>query len=315
MLAIETVELTKRYGSLTAVNKLNLKVEANTIHGFLGPNGAGKTTTIKILVGLLKADGGVAKVFGQEVNGDKPDVRLRMGYMPELPKFPKHLTGYELLDIYGKMYGMTKQERKEQIPRLLETVGLKNREKDHVGKYSKGMQQRLGIAQAILNSPELVIMDEPSLGLDPVGMVEVREILKEVAKEGMTVFISSHLLHEVQQICSHVTIINRGIALASDTLTNVSNQLSEAPALQVEVAQLTDKIITSLEKLPFVSSISKENNKMIIQVNTRDDVRLQVSQAITKSEGVIISMGVKEQSLEDVFMKLVTSQEEQKTSD
>jgi len=307
MLAIEIVELTKRYGNLTAVNKLNLKVEANTIHGFLGPNGAGKTTTIKILVGLLKADDGVARIFGQEVDGDKPDVRLRMGYMPELPKFPKHLTGYELLDIYGEMYGVTKQERKEQIPRLLETVGLKNREKDHVGKYSKGMQQRLGIAQALLNKPELVIMDEPSLGLDPVGMVEVREIVKEVAKEGVTVFISSHLLHEVQQICSHVTIINRGTALASDTLTNVSSQLSEAPMLLVEVTDLTDEIIKSLEKLPFVSSVSKENNKMSIRVNTRDDVRPQVSQAITESKGVIVSMSVKEQSLEDVFMKLVTT--------
>jgi len=312
MLAIETVELTKRYGALTAVNKLNLQVEANTIHGFLGPNGAGKTTTIKILVGLLKADGGVVRIFGQEVRGDKPDVRLRVGYMPELPKFPKHLTGYELLDIYGRMYGMIKQERREQIPKLLETVGLKNREKDHIGKYSKGMQQRLGIAQALLNNPELVVMDEPSLGLDPVGMVEVREIVKEVAKEGMTVFISSHLLNEVQQVCSHVTIIDRGIALVSDTLTNVSSQLSGPPILLVEVAELTDKIMTSLEKLPFVSGISKENNKMTIQVNTRDDVRTQVSQAITKSNGVIVSMSQKENSLEDVFMKLVTTQKEAK---
>ena len=309
MLAIETTELTKKYGALTAVNKLDLRVEANTIHGFLGPNGAGKTTTIKILVGLLKADSGVARIFEQEIHGDNPDIRLRIGYMPELPKFPKHLTGYELLDIYGKMYGMAKQERKEQIPKLLETVGLKNRERDHLGKYSKGMQQRLGIAQALLNNPELVIMDEPSLGLDPVGMVEVREIVKEVAKGGVTVFISSHLLHEVQQICSHVTIINRGISLASDTLLNVSSQLSGPPILLVEVVKLTDKIVTSLEKLPFVSSVSKENNKMIIQLNTKDDVRPQVSQAITESKGVIVSMSLKEQSLEDVFMKLVTSQQ------
>ena len=309
MLAIETIELTKKYKALTAVNRLNLKVKTNTVHGFLGPNGAGKTTTIKILIGLLKADSGTTRIFEQVVQGDKPDIRLRIGYMPELPKFPKHLTGYELLDIYGKMYGMTKQERREQIPKLLETVDLKNREKDHIGKYSKGMQQRLGIAQALVSNPELVIMDEPSLGLDPVGMVEVREILKEVAKEGVTVFISSHLLHEVQQICSHVTIINRGIALESDTLTNVSSRLSGLPTLLVEVSDLTDKIIKSLEKLSFVSSISKENNKMIISVNTRDDVRTRVSKAITKSKGVIVSMSLKEQSLEDVFMKLVKDQE------
>jgi ABC-2 type transport system ATP-binding protein len=138
-LAIETIGLTKKYGSLTAVNKLNLKVERGSIHGFLGPNGAGKTTTIKILVGLLKPDEGSVKVLGQEVRGDQADSRLSIGYMPELPKFPKHLKGAELLDIYGRMYGMTKQQRQEQIPKLIKLVGLQGRENDLIGKYSKGM--------------------------------------------------------------------------------------------------------------------------------------------------------------------------------
>jgi len=302
---IETSGLTKRYGSLTAVNKLDLKVERNTIHGFLGPNGAGKTTTIKVLVGLLKPDEGVVKVLGQEVRGDRPDVRLRMGYMPELPKFPKHLKGWELLDIYGRMYGMTEQERKEQIPKLLEMVGLKGRERDLVGKYSKGMQQRIGIAQALLNEPELVVLDEPSLGLDPVGMVEVRELVKGIAKEGVTVFVSSHLLFEVEQICSHVTIIHRGISLVSDTLQNVSNKLSGPATLQVEVAKLSDAIVENVKKLPFVSNLSQDGNTLIIELKTRDDVRPQVSQEITKSGGVIVSMSLKRQALEEVFMQLI----------
>ncbi len=123
-----------------------------------------------------------------------------------------------MLDIYGRMYGMTEQQRAEQIPKLIELVGLKGRENDLIGKYSKGMQQRIGIAQALLNNPELVILDEPSIGLDPVGMVEVRELVKTISKEGMTVFLSSHLLFEVEQICDHVTIINKGLMLASDTL-------------------------------------------------------------------------------------------------
>jgi ABC-2 type transport system ATP-binding protein len=304
--AIETINLTKRYGSLTAVNKLNLKVERNTIHGFLGPNGAGKTTTIKVLVGLLKPDEGAVKVLGQEVRGDRPDVRLKMGYMPELPKLPKHLKAYELLDIYGQMYGMTEQERKEQIPKLLEIVGLKGRESDFVGKYSKGMQQRLGIAQALLNEPELVILDEPSLGLDPVGMVEVRELVKGIAKEGVTIFISSHLLFEVEQICSHVTIIHRGVSLVSDTLQNVSHKLSGPAALQVEVAKLSNAIVEAVKKLPFVSNVSQEGNTLMIELKTRDDVRPQVSQEITKSGGVIVSMSLKGQTLEEVFMQLIT---------
>ena len=169
-------------------------------------------------------------MLGQEVHVDEADARLSIGYMPELPKFPKHLKGAELLDIYGRMYGMTQQERKEQIPKLIELVGLKGRENDLIGKYSKGMQQRIGIAQALLNNPELVVLDEPSIGLDPVGMVEVRELVKAISKEGMTVFVSSHLLFEVEQICSHVTIINRGQALVSDTLEKVSGMIS-GPAI------------------------------------------------------------------------------------
>jgi ABC-2 type transport system ATP-binding protein len=308
-LAIETNGLTKRYGSLTAVNKLNLKVERNTIHGFLGPNGAGKTTTIKILVGLLKPNEGTVKIFGQEMQGDQADARLNIGYMPELPKFPKHLEGSELLDIYGQMYGMTEQERKEQIPKLVELVGLKGRENDLIGKYSKGMQQRIGIAQALLNNPELIVLDEPSLGLDPVGMVEVRELVKAIAKEGRTVFVSSHLLFEVEQVCTHVTIINRGEALVSDTLQNVSGKISGPVTLQVEVAKLSNAIINAVKNLPFVAEVTQSGNTLSIDLKTHDDVRPQVSQEITKVGGIIVSMSLQRQSLEGVFMQLISKQQ------
>jgi len=308
-LAVETVGLTKRYGSLVAVNKLDLKVERNTIHGFLGPNGAGKTTTIKVLVGLLKPNEGTVKVLGQEVRGDMPDVRLSVGYMPELPKFPKHLKGWELLDIYGRMYGLTEQERREQIPKLLDMVGLKGREKDLIGKYSKGMQQRIGIAQALLNEPELVILDEPSLGLDPVGMVEVREIVKEIAKEGITVFVSSHLLFEVEQICSHVTIIDRGASLVSDTLQNVSGMLAGPAMLHVEVAKMSNAVVSAAKGLPFVSDVLQTGSTLRIQLTTREDVRAQVSQEITRAGGVIVGMSLEGSNLEDVFLQLVTKQQ------
>ncbi|MEM3728806.1 MAG: ABC transporter ATP-binding protein [Candidatus Bathyarchaeia archaeon] len=305
-LAIETVGLTKRYGSLVAVNKLNLQVGKNTIHGFLGPNGAGKTTTIKVLVGLLRPDEGTVKVLGREVRGDMPEARLKVGYMPELPKFPKHLRGRELLDLYGRMYGMSEQQRREQIPKLLEIVGLKGREKDLIGKYSKGMQQRLGIAQALLNDPELVILDEPSLGLDPVGMVEVRELVKNIAKEGRTVFLSSHLLFEVEQVCTHITIIHKGVALASDTLQNVYNKISGAAAtLVVELAKPLDSVADVLRKLPFVSNVEHGGKILVIELKTYDDVRPQISQEITRAGGVIVSMNLKGRTLEEVFMQLI----------
>jgi ABC-2 type transport system ATP-binding protein len=314
-LAIETNGLTKSYGSLTAVNKLDLKVQRGAIHGFLGPNGAGKTTTIKILVGLLTPDEGNVKVLGQELHGkngflqsfyEQADSRLGIGYMPELPKFPKHLKGWELLDIYGRMYGMTEQQRKEQIPKLVEMVGLTGRENDLIGKYSKGMQQRIGIAQALLNNPDLVILDEPSLGLDPVGMVEVRELVKNIAREGVTVFVSSHLLFEVEQICTDVTIINRGTALASDTLQNVSGLLKGPAMMHVEVAKMSRNVVSAVKSLPFVSNVVQTGNTLRIQITTHEDVRAQVSQQITQSGGIIVGMSQKMSNLEDVFIQLVS---------
>ena len=315
-LAIETNGLTKRYGSLTAVNKLNLKVKRNTVHGFLGPNGAGKTTTIKILVGLLRPDEGSVKVLGQELHGgnegflhafyEHADSRLGIGYMPELPKFPKHLKGSELLDIYGRMYGMTEQQRKEQIPKLIEMVGLKGRENDLIGKYSKGMQQRIGIAQALLNYPDLVVLDEPSLGLDPVGMVDVRELVKNIAREGMTVFVSSHLLFEVEQICTDVTIINRGTALVSDSLPNVSGLLSGPALLHVEVAKISKNVVGAVKSLPFVSNIVQTSSTLRIQITTHEDVRAQVSQEITRAGGIIVGMSQQKSNLEDVFIQLIS---------
>jgi ABC-2 type transport system ATP-binding protein len=303
--AVEIVGLTKRYGSLTAVNRLNLKVERNTIHGFLGPNGAGKTTTIKILVGLLRANEGSVKILGQEVHGDMPEVRNHVGYMPELPKFPKHLKGVELLDIYGRMYGMSGEERKEQIPKLIDLVGLKGREGDLIAKYSKGMQQRIGIAQALLNSPELIILDEPSLGLDPVGMVEARELVKAIAKEGKTVLFSSHLLNEVEQVCTHVTIINRGQSLVSDTLDKVSHMLSGNVTLTIEVSNISDEIVNGLKSLSYVANVIQVGGTLTIEVNTTADTRVQISQVITRSGGVIVGMSQKSGNLEEVFIQLV----------
>ena len=308
--AIETTGLTRNYGSLVAVDNLNLRVQRNTIHGFLGPNGAGKSTTIKMLVGLLRPTRGSAMVLGREVKGDDPRARQRVGFMPELPRLPKHLKATEVLDVYGRMCGIDEQERRTEIPRLIKLVGLKGREEDLIGKYSKGMQQRIGIAQALLGNPELVILDEPSIGLDPVGMVEVRELMKGISKEGRTVFLSSHLLFEVEQVCSYVTIINKGTALVSDTMENVLHKVKGPVTLHIEVAELTGRIVDSLRGLPFVTDIAVEGNRLILTIGTDEDVRSQISKIINGSGGTIVSMSQTGKSLEDVFVQLVgTSQE------
>jgi ABC-2 type transport system ATP-binding protein len=192
----------------------------------------------------------------------------------------------------------------EQIPKLIDMVGLKGRENDLIGKYSKGMQQRVGIAQALLNNPELIILDEPSIGLDPVGMVEVRELMKNISREGMTVFLSSHLLFEVEQICDHVTIINKGSLLASDTPQNISSQIGPA-IIHIELSDLSDAAIAAVKKLPFVTGTWKTGNTFLIQVKTNDDVRAQVSKEVTGAGGVIIGMNQKTTNLEDIFLQLV----------
>jgi ABC-2 type transport system ATP-binding protein len=307
--AVETRDLVKSYGDITAVNALNLQVESGAVHGFLGPNGAGKTTTIKILVGLLRPDSGSAYILGEEVIGDDPMVRQRVGYMPELPRFPRHLTGYELLDVYGRMYGLRSQQLRDAIPRLLDLVGLSDQGGRRIGEYSKGMQQRLGIAQALLNSPEVILLDEPTIGLDPVGMVEVRDLIQSIVKEGTTVFLSSHLLHEVQQICSHVTIINRGISIASGTLAEVTNKLTTTPILYVEVIGLHNALVDALHALTCVANVQREGQHLTITLNTSEDVRSQISQLITQQGGVIIQMIQRGNELEDVFLQLIIESE------
>ncbi len=304
-LAIEASNLTKRFGSLVAVDDLNLEVKVDAIHGFLGPNGAGKTTTIKMLIGLLRPNSGLIKILGQECGWDRPELRANLGYMPELPKLPKYLKGVELLDVYGRMFGMPKEKRAIQTRELLELVGLEGRGDDLVGTYSKGMQQRLGLAQALLNEPKLVILDEPSLGLDPVGMIEVRDIIKKLAKTDITVFLSSHLLHEVEQVCSHVTVINKGVTLASGSIKEISSKLKAPLEIEAEVDNLTDGVIGNIKKLAFVRDVVKDGNNLRIRLETREDVRSEVSRAIVSGGGIILSMNLKGGSLEDIFLDLL----------
>src|SRR3989475_9476313 len=287
--AIETHDLSKRYGDRLAVDRLNLTVASKQVHGFLGPNGAGKSTTIKMMVGLLRPTSGSLSILGQGVRGDNPRVRRKIGYMPELPRFPKHLSGEELLDVYGRMYGMSKTERQGKIPELIKMVGLEGRGKDRIGKYSKGMQQRIGIAQALISDPELVILDEPSIGLDPVGMVEVRDMVKEIVKGGQTVFFSSHLLAEVQQICDHVTIINNGLTMFSGTLEDIATIARPSRRLVLEVQKASDSILQALKALPF-ATVETRDNVYTLHLNTTDDVRANISRAVSGAGGVILKM-------------------------
>ncbi|KXA99484.1 hypothetical protein AKJ40_03055 [candidate division MSBL1 archaeon SCGC-AAA259M10] len=301
--AIETSGLVKTYGTVRALDGLDLEVEEGKVHGFLGPNGAGKTTTIRILTGLLKPDQGVARIFGRDVTSGS-GVRTNVGYMPELPSFPAHLTGRELLNIYGQLYGLGKSERESQADELLDLVGLENSGDRRIGGYSKGMQQRLGVAQSLLGDPDLVIMDEPTAGLDPEGRAEVREVVKQIGEEGETVFLSSHLLEEVEKVCTHVTIIHRGRGVVSGSVGEISRRVSEREEIVVEVDELGEKIINSVEKIPQVRGVNADGNELTVLTDIGTDIRREVSRTVFQAGGIIIGMREKKKSLEDVFLEL-----------
>src|SRR3954469_6163637 len=195
-------------GKKRAINDLNLRVQPGEVFGFLGPNGAGKTTTMNVLLGFVNATGGAAFLFGVDVR--EPIARRRIGYLPELTYYYKFLTAEELLRFYARIFGIPRGETEKRIDNLLKLVELEHARKRPIKTYSKGMQQRVGLAQALINNPDLLILDEPTSGLDPIGRMKVREIIQRLKNEGKTVFFSSHELGEVETVCDRVGILNQG---------------------------------------------------------------------------------------------------------
>lgn len=209
MAVIETENLIKDYSSkVRALQGLSLRVQPGEIYGLLGANGAGKTTLVKILLGIVRPTAGSARLLGQPAGS--LGIRYRLGYLPEDHRFPDYHTGYSLLDFYGTLLGMPRRQRRQRIAEWLERVGLTQRMHSKIRTYSKGMKQRLGIAQALLHDPELVFLDEPTDGVDPVGRREIRQILLTLKDQGKTIFLNSHLLSEVEKVCDRVGILNRG---------------------------------------------------------------------------------------------------------
>jgi ABC-2 type transport system ATP-binding protein len=220
--AIQTHDLRKRYRGVEALRGVSIRVAPGEVYGLLGPNGAGKTTLVKILLGIVRPTGGAATLLGRPA-GDAA-ARRRVGYLPEDHRFPEYHTAASLLDFYGELYGVPARDRRKRIPAALERVGLADRMHSKVRTYSKGMKQRLGIAQALFHRPELVFLDEPTDGVDPVGRHEIRGILQELKGQGVTVFLNSHLLSEVELLCDRVAILRRGLLAREGTVADLTRQ-------------------------------------------------------------------------------------------
>ncbi|RMD93714.1 MAG: ABC transporter ATP-binding protein, partial [Calditrichaeota bacterium] len=245
MYVIETFELTKKFsrGKIIALNQVSLTVEKGQIFGLLGPNGAGKTTLIKILLGILYPTAGTAKVLGQPLKDYR--IKEKIGYLPENHHFPEFLKGGEVLDYWGRMTGLGRTQLEQNKRRLLKLVRMEEWQNTKLKKYSKGMLQRLGLAQAMLNDPEILFLDEPTDGVDPIGRKEIRDILLQLKDEGKTIFLNSHLLSEVEMICDEVAILDKGQLVKRGSVQELT---SPSKTYRIETSPLEDEIIDGLKK-------------------------------------------------------------------
>ncbi|RLE10653.1 hypothetical protein DRJ00_00715 [Candidatus Aerophobetes bacterium] len=299
---IRTENLCKDFDEVRAVRNLNLKVEEGEIYGFLGPNGAGKTTTILMLLGILKPSRGKIYLFGEELSRNFLSLKSRIGVVSEKQYLYKEMTAGEYLDFFAELYGV--RNRKKRIEELLEAVGLLEVINRKVGAFSRGMQQKLGFARALLHDPDLLILDEPVSGLDPTGIKQIRDLVREENKKGRTVFISSHLLSEVERLCGRVGIINEGRLLAEDTMENLRRKLTDVEELEVEVSEAKKETLEALSSLDFVKGITKEGKKLTIKVKADKDHRAEISQLISQKGEVVLGIKVKEMSLEEAFITI-----------
>jgi ABC-2 type transport system ATP-binding protein len=295
--------LTKYYGEFKALDSVSFTVDKGWVYGYLGPNGAGKTTTIRTMLGLLKPDQGEVQIASVNPLEDPVNALQIVGYAPELPTLQAFFTGEQLLDLMGKMYGLPTQERKARINKLLETVGLQDWGNKKIGKYSKGMIQRLSVALALIGDPMVLIMDEPTIGMDPEATAHFRNLFANFAKEGKTVFISSHLLDEAQRICTHVGMINKGRIIFSGPISQILEAFTEKWIVGAEVEKVTEEVVSAIKRLDYVEDVKVDGNKLMVLLKEKKDLRGEISSEIFKHKGVLLGLSLQKATLEDAYLQ------------
>jgi ABC-2 type transport system ATP-binding protein len=289
--------LVKRYGRRVAVDDVSLHVDPGEVVGLLGPNGAGKTTTVKMLLGLVRPTSGDAALFGVPV-GD-PAARARVGYLPEQFRFPQWLTGAGLLDFHGRLAGLDRARRTEEAAEVLELVGLAGREHEPIGGYSKGMQQRIGLGQALMGRPALVLLDEPTSALDPIGRRDVRDIVRALRARGTAVVLNSHLLSEVEMVCDRVVIVDRGRVVRSSRLDELAGGALE---LRIRLDRLDARALDLLGGHGDV--VAHEDCEALVTMDDSAGVAELSGELISAGYGLLALVPL-QRSLEEVFVELV----------
>lgn len=306
---IEVTNLTKKYGDHIAVDHLSFRVEKGQIYGFLGPNGAGKSTTMNIITGYLAATEGTVTIDGKDVQKDPEEAKRAIGYLPELPPMYVDMTVREYLDFVAELKKVPKKERKQQIDEVMEMTQITDMQQRLIRNLSKGYRQRVGLAQAILGYPEVIILDEPTVGLDPKQIIEIRDLIRKLG-ENHTVILSSHILSEVSAVCDHIMIIAHGKLVASDSPENLQKLMSGSMELNLEVKGSAAAVKSALQEISQIDRIeenteaSKNVAKLKVISKENADIREQVFYALADAKLPILEMTHAEKSLEDIFLEL-----------
>jgi len=298
--AIETVSLRKAFGEKVAVEDLSLRVERGEVFGFLGPNGAGKTTSVKMLLGLCAPTSGKGFLLGRPVG--TPAALRKVGFLPEHFRFHDWLKAHEFLFVHGRLYGMKDAVLKSRVRELLELVGLKAHSDKKLGEFSKGMLQRIGLAQALLNEPEVVFLDEPTSGLDPMGRRLVRDIIKDVKNRGTTVFLNSHLLSEVEVTCDRVSFVKHGRVVRTSSLKSLMNGFLN---VEIRAEKLTEATVQGLRR--WTATVDRNGDR--VRLGLADESCLPDIHRFLVQQGCdVYSLSPQRVSLEDLFVQIVGSE-------
>ena len=304
MNAIQTNQLTRSFGDLKAVNRLTLEVPRGTVFGFLGPNGSGKTTTIRLLLGLLDAEEGSALVLGFDTRTQAGEIRARSGALLEQHGLYERLSAADNLDYYGRIWHMSRADRERRIRELLGPLDLYKRRDEPIGRWSRGMKQKLAVARTLMHHPELVFLDEPTAGLDPVASASLREdLVSLVAQEGVTIFLTTHNLVEAEKLCTQVGVINRGQLLAVGSPADLRSRTA-APRLYVTGQGVTPQVMDGLNNNSLIKKFQQRNGELVLDLNDLNRSHEIVAQLV--NSGVRIDEVRKERAgLEEVFLQLV----------
>ena len=301
---IEIDNLVKKYGEHVAVDHLSLTVEPGKIYGFLGPNGAGKSTTMNIITGYLGATSGTVTINGHDIFKEPEEAKKCVGYLPEIPPLYTDMTVLEYLNFVAELKKLEKGLRKRYVEEAMETTGILDVKNRMIRNLSKGYRQRVGFAQAILGYPEIIILDEPTVGLDPKQIIEIRDLIRKLG-EKHTVILSSHILTEISAVCDHVFIISKGKLVASDSTENLLEQMSGAQEIELIVrSESAQELLEEIEYVEHVQIKDEQEGRILVRAKTGTDVREEVFRQMAENHIPVLEMHTVTKSLEDVFLQI-----------